>query len=225
MDESKDKPITVSATILGEIRTEIAEAATIAKNTWDLVQQMAQRQQQQGQDLAVLSSRFGDLKQEHDERMEDGGCAPMESLPVTPRSPSNLYAAVGKRLEQQGEEVTERIKLEAIVAAQKAVADQLAERAQEEAARLRQETEIKAAQLKLDHDASIAMIELKHRRSMSRIAVAGAILTALIGTGVFTVVQSMFSSSKAAQAETQKALKRIEAKQAKITRPDAAMEP
>lgn len=231
--DPKDTPIPVSATILGEIRQEIAEAATVATKTWDLVQVMSSRQQQQGQDLAVLTSRFSDLKKEHDERMEDGSCPPDGGRPQ--RSPSNLYESVGKRIEQQGEEVTERIKLEAIVAAKAAVADEIAEHGRIEAARLRQEaevaaaqlkadTEAKAAQLKLDHDAKIAEIEMRHKRSMSRIAIIGAIVTALIGTGVFSAVRTLFST-EAAQAETTKVLKRIEAKQAKMAQPDAAVEP
>jgi len=229
MDEptaGKCRPITVSATILGEIRAEIGEVHGLALANAQQLENVLDRQVQLGRDMTAMVTRFDRVEREHVEQMAAGGCAPVEPAPGAPRSPSNLYESVGKRLEQQGEEVTERLKIEAILAAKEAVAEEIAEHNKAAAERTRQavevtaaqlkaDTEVKAAQLKLNHDAKIAEIEMKHRRSMSRIAIGAAIVTALIGTGIFSAIRTLFST-EAAQAETTKALRRIEAKQARV---------
>ena len=102
--------------------------------------------------------------------------------------------------------------------AQKAVADTLAEKSKADAERLKQLAEVEAVRLKTANDVTLSVMELKHRRSMLRVTFAGAILTMLAGTGIFTAVQTLLST-RAAQSETQKTLKRIEAKQAKAVEP------
>jgi hypothetical protein len=209
MPSEESMPLKISPATLADLYEQLGSCVNGLRNACDRLDEVSTRMIQMGERLAKVETRL------------NGHNAPAVD---TSRSPSNLYESVGKRIEQRGEEVTERIKLEAIVAAQKAVAEEIAEHGRLEAAHLRQEAETAAAQLKLAHDASIAAIELKHKRSMSRIAIVGAVITTLLASGVFAAVKTLFST-EAAQAETQKVLKRIEAKQAKSTRPDAAMEP
>lgn len=206
----ENAPLKISQATLADLYEQLGSCVTGLRDACDRLNEVSTRMIQMGERLAKVEVRL------------NGHTPPPPDLP---RSPSNLYEAVGKKLEQQGEEVTERIKLEAIVAAQKAVAETLAEKAKEEADRLEQASKVEATRLRIANDAALNEMELKHRRSMLRVTFAGAILTMLAGTGIFTAVQTLLST-RAAQTETQKTLKRIEAKQARTaSRPDAAVGP
>lgn len=209
MPSEENALLKISPATLADLYEQLGSCVTGLRDACDRLDEVSTRMIHMGERLAKVEVRLNGHTQ-----------AP----PELPRSPSNLYEAVGKKIEQQGEEVTERIKLEAVVAAQKAVADTLAEKARTDAEQLKQAAEIEALRVKTDSDRALAQIELKHRRSMLKVTLAGAILTALAGTGIFTAVQTMLST-KVAQSETQKTLKRIEAKQLKLVKPDTAVEP
>lgn len=165
--------------------------------------------------------------------------AVLEARAGSMKSPSNTYQAVVGHLDQHAEQIedglTDRINLAALQAV-RAAADEQAER---EAARLEREREAMAAQLKLeaekraaqlkaDADMALAAIslkhqelELKHKRGMSRVKIVGAVLALIATSGIVATVKGLVSS-EAAQQETQKSLRRIEAEQAKQVRlPDA----
>jgi len=136
------------------------------------------------------------------------------------KTASGLYEKVGGKLEARAEEVTERLELIADQAAHKAVARELEERAAADEARRkveREERDERARQALLD-------IELRHKRSMSKIKIAGAILGLLVTSGIVATVKGLLGS-EAAQVETTRTLKRIEAKQAKMSPPDMGAPP
>ena len=201
MPSEENSPLKISPATLADLYEQLGSCVNGLQNACGRLDEVSTRMIQMGERLAKVETRLNGHTQSD-----------------SPRSPSNLYAAVGRRIEEQGEEVTERIKLEAIVATQKAVADTLAEKSKADAERLKQLAEVEAVRLKTANDVTLSVMELKHRRSMLRVTFAGAILTMLAGTGIFTAVQTLLST-RAAQSETQKTLKRIEAKQAKAVEP------
>jgi hypothetical protein len=163
--------------------------------------------------------------------------AVLEARAGSVRSPSNTYQVISGQLDQHAEQIedglTDRINLAALQAV-RAAADEQAEREAARiererdamAAQLKLEAERRAAQLKAENDAALAAIalkhqemELKHRRSMSRVKLFGAVLGVIVASGIFATIKGLLGT-EAAQVETQKSLRRIEAKQATRS-PDA----
>lgn len=128
---------------------------------------------------------------------------------LSTKSPSNLYEAVGARIDKHEDEVTERLNL----VAREAVASAIEDRAQKEAERLKQENE-----------REVQRIDLQHRRAMNWIKIVAAALGIVGGGGGIVALKALWGAEDG-QVKTEQALRRIEAKQAKpaviIVRPDA----
>jgi hypothetical protein len=220
--DSKDRPLEVTATLLGEIRSEIAEAATVARQTWELVQEIDTRQRKHGESLAVLTARFAELKGEHDQQMSAGGCIPdpPEEEKTGPRqhrsstrSASDLYRAVGAKVDEHVEQVedslTAKINLAALQAVKAAVEQEADARAAEVKRRTAEETAKVEADTKkklAEAEAAIAAVTVRAARFKQFGSAIVALLLA-IGGGIGW---KSCATLETVQARTEATLKRIE---------------
>jgi len=207
----------VSQATLADLYEQIGSSVMGVKNVCERLEETNKRLSGlpctlHGERLAKVETRMNGAEMRSVEQVQQE-----EDVGQT-RSPSNLYAAVGAKIDKRSEEVTERI----AVVARDAVTSAIEERAAKEAIRLKTEREEEATRLKQENERELQKIDLQHKRAMNWLKVVAAAV-ALLGGGTFATMRAMFSTTEAAQVETQKTLKRIEAKQAKL--PDASVRP
>lgn len=223
----RDKPIEVSATVLGEINQTIGRVEGLAEKTWERVDEMSTRQAAMATSLSLLETKFVRVEREHYERFHLGGCEDSEDGRQS-RSASDIYRAVGAKVDehvgQVEDSLTEKINLAALQAARDAIKSEMRDRAEE----VKRQTDIDAAKCKVeaekkvaDAEAEISRIKVRAARFRSwGVAVVGVLLAVGGGVGWKSCM-----ALESVQARTEATLKRIETKAAQARKPDAAIEP
>lgn len=206
-DEDKsDKPVVLSQATLGDIYTQLARIDERTALTAERVAQLPCHYHLG--EISALRAKVERIEKDEERRANDRAeereiVDHSHQLDTPPsKSPSALYQAVGAKIERAAEDATGKFDLLALQATQKA-ADDLA---------------------KKQHEAALRALELQHERAKSWLKIAVVALGLLGGGGGIAAVKAWINAD-AREAKTEQVLKRIEQRQGKLPRPDAAVEP